>query len=117
MTGGTMRFVVLATIIALLSALGLQLPLVEAEPIKLMELMLSQSRAQQAAWIIVALVPLVLMFVALLEHEKLRRERQTNDLLGTRFYGVRESLSLRRSRLRRRERLANAEITEADRRR
>jgi len=88
-----MRFVVLATIIALLSALGLQLSFVEAEPIKLMELMLSQSRAQQAAWIVIALVPLVLMFVALLEHEKLRRERQTNDLLGTRLRGVRESLT------------------------
>ena len=60
-----MRFVVLATIIALLSALGLQLSLVEAEPIKLMELMLPQSRAQQAAWIIIAVVPFVLMFVAL----------------------------------------------------
>jgi hypothetical protein len=59
-----------------------------------MELMLPQSRAQQAAWIIIALVPLVLMFVALLEHEKLRRERPTNDLLGTRLRGVRESLSL-----------------------
>jgi hypothetical protein len=80
-----MRFVVLATIIALLSALGLQLSLVEGEPIKLMELMLSQSRAQQAAWIIIAVVPLVFMFVALLEHEKLRRERQRNDLLGDAF--------------------------------
>jgi hypothetical protein len=40
MTAGRMRFVVLATIIAFLSALGLQLSLVEAEPIKLMELML-----------------------------------------------------------------------------
>jgi len=35
-----MRFVVLAAISALLSALGLKLSLVEAEPIKLMELML-----------------------------------------------------------------------------
>jgi hypothetical protein len=65
-----MRFVVVAAIIALLSALGLQLSLVEAEPIKLIELMLSQSRAQQAAWIVIALVPLVLMFVALLGARK-----------------------------------------------
>jgi chromosome segregation ATPase len=88
-----MRFVVATAIIALVAALGLQLALVEAEPIKLVELMLSQSRAQQAAWLVIALVPLVLMFVALLEHEKLRRERQTNNVLGTRLRGVRENLN------------------------
>jgi hypothetical protein len=52
-----MRFVVLATIIALLSALGLQLSLGAAEPMALIELMLSQSRAQQTVWIVIVLVP------------------------------------------------------------
>jgi len=88
-----MVFVVAAAILALLSALGLQVALVEAEPLKLIELILSQSRLQQAAWLIIALMPLVLMFVALLEHERLRRERETNTVLGTRLRGVRESLS------------------------
>jgi DNA repair exonuclease SbcCD ATPase subunit len=74
-------------------ALGVQLALVEADPIKLVELMLSQSRGQQAAWLVIALVPLVLFFIALLEHEKLRQERKTNNLLGTRLHGVRESLN------------------------
>jgi chromosome segregation ATPase len=88
-----MRFVVLAAMLALVIALGVQLALVEADPIKLLELVLSQSASQQAAWLVIALVPLVLLFVALLEHEKLRQERKTNNLLGTRLRGVRENLN------------------------
>ena len=88
-----MRFVVVAAMLALVIALGVQLALVEADPIKLVELVLSQSRGQQAAWLIIALVPLVLLFVALLEHEKLRQERKTNNLLGIRLRGVRENLN------------------------
>jgi chromosome segregation ATPase len=88
-----MRFVVVAAMLALVVALGLQLALVEADPIKLVELVLSQSRGQQAAWLVIALVPLVLLFVALLEHEKLRQERKTNNLLGTRLRVVRENLT------------------------
>ena len=88
-----MRFVVVAGMLALVIALGVQLALVEADPVKLVELVLSQSRGQQAAWLVIALVPLVLLFVALLEHEKLRQERKTNNLLGTRLRGVRENLN------------------------
>jgi hypothetical protein len=88
-----MRFVVVAAMLALVIALGVQLALVEAEPIKLVELVLSQSGGQQAAWLVIALVPLVVLFVALLEHEKLRQERKTNNLLGTRLRGVRENLN------------------------
>jgi hypothetical protein len=67
-----MRFVVLAAMLALVVALGVQLALVEADPIKLVELVVSQSRAQQAAWLVIALVPLVLLFVALLERWSMR---------------------------------------------
>src|SRR5215217_7537068 len=88
-----MRFVVVAAMLALVIALGVQLALVEADPIKLVELVLSQSRGQQAAWLVIAVVPLVLLFVALLEHEKLRQERKTNNLLGIRLRGVRENLN------------------------
>jgi predicted nucleic acid-binding Zn-ribbon protein len=88
-----MRFVAAAAMLALVFALGVQLTLVEADPIKLIELVLSQSRGQQTAWLVIALVPLVLFFIALLEHEKLRQERKTNNLLGTRLRGVRENLN------------------------
>jgi len=88
-----MRFVAAAAIIALLLALGVELTFIEVHPLKLLEMMLSQSRVQQAAWLVVALVPLVLLFVALLENEKLRQERKTNNLLGTRLRGVRENLN------------------------
>ena len=88
-----MRFVAAAAMLALVFALGVQLALVEADPIKLVELMLSQSRGQQVAWLVIALVPLVLFFIALLEHEKLRHERKTNNLLGVRLRGVRENLN------------------------
>jgi hypothetical protein len=87
-----MRFVAAVAMLALVFALGVQLTLVEADPIKLIELVLSQSRGQQTAWLVIVLVPLVLFFIALLEHEKLRQERKTNNLLGTRLRGVRENL-------------------------
>jgi uncharacterized coiled-coil DUF342 family protein len=79
--------------IALLLALGIELTFIEVHPLKLVEMMLSQSRVQQASWLVVALAPLVLLFVALLENEKLRHERKTNNLLGTRLRGVRENLN------------------------
>src|SRR4051794_36310483 len=88
-----MRFVAAAAMLALVFALGVQLAFVEVDPIKVLELMLSQPRGQQAAWLVIALVPLVLFFIALLEHEKLRQERKTSHLLGTRLHGVRENLN------------------------
>ena len=88
-----MRFIAAAAMIAFVLALGVELTFIEVDPLKLIEMMLSQSRPQQAAWLVVALMPLVLLFVALLENEKLRQERRTNNLLGTRLRGVRENLN------------------------
>jgi uncharacterized coiled-coil DUF342 family protein len=88
-----MRILIGCSIAILVIAVGVELFFLDFKLEHLIDMIMSQPLPQRLGWIAIGTAPLLLFFVAMLEHERLVQQRKTADVLATRLRGVKDEVS------------------------
>jgi len=88
-----MRIVAIAAVALLIVAAGSQLYVLQQhQSVSFLHLLLQQPLPQQAAWLIILVAPVLLLFATLWGHERMLQQRRFTQTLSAELRGVREGM-------------------------